>query len=111
MNITKTDDGFTLIALDGRLDIMTVGEIELRLTAALVPTQEHAIIDMSRVDFIASIAIRMILIIAKALIKHQGKLALIAPSAPIRQVLDTAGVSDMIPVVETLEQASAALRG
>jgi stage II sporulation protein AA (anti-sigma F factor antagonist) len=64
---------------------------------------------MAAVTFIASIGIRTLVIGAKTLQRRGGKLLLLNPQADVEQVLETIGVTDLLPIVRDEAEAMAAI--
>jgi stage II sporulation protein AA (anti-sigma F factor antagonist) len=108
MSVTDGAAGIVEVALHGRLDTPGVAQIELRFTAALVPRAARAIVDLSKVEFIGSMGIRMFISVARALAKKQGKLILYAPQPLVKEVLDTVSLGEIIPVKTDSSSALAA---
>jgi anti-anti-sigma factor len=98
------------VRLVGRLDTPGVDGIETRFTAAVVPTSARAIVDMSGVEFIGSLGLRMFITIARALNRRNGKMVLFAPQPFVAQVLETSSLGDMIPVCTDEASALATAR-
>jgi anti-anti-sigma factor len=108
MSVTDGAGGIVEVALAGRLDTPGVAQIELRFTAMLVPRAARAVVDLSKVDFMGSMGIRMFISVARALAKKQGKLILYAPQPLVKEVLDTVSLGEIIPVTTDLSSALAA---
>ena len=72
--------------------------------------KQSVVIDMSGVTFIASIGIRHLVTATKALNRRGGKLVLVSPSELVRDVLETSGVTDLMPIVTSETEAFALLR-
>jgi anti-anti-sigma factor len=98
MHVTAVDHRITRVALTGRLDTPGVGEVETRFTATLVPAGKHAIVDLSGVDFVSSLGIRMLVSAARAMRQRQAKLALYNVRPLVRDVFDIVALSDIIPI-------------
>lgn len=98
MKVTDVRDGVVDVALIGRLDTPGVARIELNFTASLVPRGARAVIDMSQVEFIGSMGIRMLISVARALTKKQGKLVLYGPQPFVQEVFITTSLGELIPV-------------
>lgn len=98
MNVAPVADGVLNVTLTGRLDTPGVDAIETRLTASLVPSGAGATVDLSRVEFVGSMAIRMFITIARGLAKKQRKLVLYAPQPLVAQVFETVSLGDIIPI-------------
>ena len=98
MQVTAVDDNITKVSLNGRLDTLGVGQIETSFTATLVPSGKSAIVDLSGVQFVASMGIRMLISVARAMRQRQAKLAIYNPTSLVQEVFDTARLSDIIPI-------------
>ena len=98
MEITEISGGLINVALNGRLDSPGVDRVETKFTAALVPKGALATVDLSKVEFVGSMGIRMFISVARALAKKQGKLVLYAPQPLVLDVFDTVSLGDIIPV-------------
>jgi anti-anti-sigma factor len=108
MKVTDGAGGIVEVELVGRLDTPGVAQIELRFTAMLVPRAARAIVDLSKVDFIGSMGIRMFISVARALLKKQGKLVLYAPQPLVKGVLDAVSLGQIIPLKTDILSALAA---
>lgn len=109
MDISE-DAGVVKVGLVGRLDTPGVDAVETRLTAALVPRAARAIVDLSGVEFIGSLGLRMFITIARTLSRRNGKMILYAPQPFVAQVLETASLGDIIPVRPDAASAVAAAK-
>jgi anti-anti-sigma factor len=65
---------------------------------------------MSAVTFIASIGIRTLVIGAKTVQRRGGRLLLLNPRPDVEQVLETIGVTDLLPIMRDEAEAMAAIR-
>jgi anti-sigma B factor antagonist len=110
MQIEDAGQGVVNVALNGRLDTPGVGRIETRLTAQIVPRGTRAIIDLSQVEFVGSLAIRMFITIARAVARNGGKLVLYGAQPPVAQVFETTSLNDIVPVRPDASTAAAVAR-
>jgi anti-anti-sigma factor len=110
MDITE-DDGVVKVGLVGRLDTPGVDAIETRFTAAVCPRGARTVVDLSGVEFIGSLGLRMLITIARTLSRKNGKLVLYGPQSFVAQVLETASLGDIIPVQPDAASAVAAVKG
>lgn len=101
----------THITLNGRLDIQGTQAIEQRFSFATTVRPEKIIVDLSRVTFLASIGIRMLVASARAQANRGGKLVLAAPAPLVREVLETAGIDQLIPLAPDVSAAAAIFTG
>ncbi len=86
------------IRLNGRLDLKGTGEIEARFASLTGSDSRNILVDMSGVDFLASIGMRLLLTNAKAKARQGGKMVLVAPKAMVWEALETAGLDTLIPI-------------
>ena len=112
MQIEISDVGENLrnVTLTGRLDTPGVLGIEPRFVTGLVPGGKNAIVDLSKVDFIASMGIRMFISVARNMKEHQAKLVLYAPQPRVDEVLESAAFRQLVPVCRDAEEAAIAAR-
>ena len=110
MQVTVSDDAGpnARVTLAGKLDIAGAEAIALPL-ATLSGAKKGVVIDMSGVTFIASIGIRHILLATKTMSRRGGRLVLLNPTDMVKDVLETAGVADLIPMVTSESEALAML--
>ena len=109
MDITE-DEGVVKVGLVGRLDTPGVDAIETRLTGAVCPRGARTVVDLSGVEFIGSLGLRMFITIARALTRRNGRMVLYAPQPFVAQVLETASLGDIIPVRPDAASAVAAAK-
>lgn len=98
-----------IITLVGNLDLTGVEAIEMEF-AKLLSKEQHLLIDMTEVDFIASMGIRMLLTGAKKLNRRNLKLVLGAPNECVKEALEITNISSIIPCFATIEEAQATLK-
>ena len=100
----------TKVTLAGKLDIAGAEVIDLPL-ASVAGQRRNIVVDMSAVDFIASIGIRHLVMAAKTVARGAGKLVLLNPTPFVTEVLTTTGLETILPIVRTEAEALAALDG
>ncbi len=88
------------LGLTGKLDIAGAEVIAIPL-ATLAGGKKGVVIDMSGVTFLASIGIRHLVSATKTLSRKGGKLVLLNPTDPVKDVLVTSGVTELMPIVAT----------
>jgi anti-sigma B factor antagonist len=87
------------------------GEIELSFTSHTVPRAKPLLLDISDVTFLASLGLRMLLTVAKALDRRGAKTVLLSPQPAVREVLKLSGFDQLMPVHNDEETALAFLAG
>jgi anti-sigma B factor antagonist len=98
----------TKVVLVGKLDISGAEKIDARL-AKVAESQGNIVVDMTGVDFIASIGIRHLVMAAKKVARSAGMLVLFDPNPIVTDVLFTSGLQAILPIVRSEDEARAML--
>lgn len=107
---SESVEGLQCIYLKGRLDIAGAQSIDLKFTTLTSTRRESVIVDLSEVDFISSIGIRLLLTNAKTLHLLGAKMVLVNPQRGVSEVLEQSGMHQLLPVVRSASDAVAILR-
>ncbi len=109
LHYSELDNGIGLIKLGGKLDIIGMGEIENKFSGYCSGDNARMIVDLSDVNFLASIGIRMLVTTAKSIATRSGKLVLLNPIPEVLEVLEVTGIPAIIPIYSQLESAETVL--
>ena len=109
MDVSPIGERLVKVTIIGRLDTHGVEKIETRFTASLVPPANNAIIDLSQVEFVASLGIRMLVSTAQGLKRRNALLAVYGAPDRVRQVFEAVALQKIIPVCPTESEALAAV--
>ena len=97
MTITKTLTGSTLtVALEGRLDTMTSPELEAELNASL-PAADSLVFDFSKLDYISSAGLRVLLAAHKQM-AGKGGMKVTNVNEVVQEVFDVTGFADILTI-------------
>ena len=96
--LSKAEDDVTHVVLAGRLDLQGAGEIETDFTARTAAAKKSAVVDFSKVPFLASIGMRMLVLAAKTLRRTGHKLIILSPQENVKQALEVAGLVEILPI-------------
>jgi anti-sigma B factor antagonist len=111
MEIEKHMQGaVTVITLDGELDSGTAPRVHEQL-GELVPAHGAVLIDMSRVFYMSSAGLRVLLLVHRQAQRTNAKLALAGPPEDIRAVMAATGFLSFFTVVDTVQTGVATLGG
>ena len=110
LQYSEVEKNIRLIRLSGRLDILGVSEIEDQFTAHCSGENPRVIVDLTDVEFVASIGIRLLTLNAKSVMSRAGRMVLLNPTSDVRDVLELTGIPAIIPVYDEIESAEAVLR-
>ncbi|MEZ5735453.1 MAG: STAS domain-containing protein [Novosphingobium sp.] len=112
MSVVITDvSGVTKAELSGRLDTPNVNQIETSFIAGIVPKAQNTVVDLSKVTFVASLGIRMLLSAARVLDRRGAKFVMFGANPAVMEIFETTALSDIIPVLVSEDDALAAVNG
>lgn len=111
MEVVATGASAQRVVLNGRLDSRSVDGLETRFSAAVTATGHRTIVDLSELEFIASMGIRMLVICARAAAGKNARFALYGATGPVKEVFEFASLSQIIPIAEDEAGALALLQG
>ena len=109
LQYSELESGIRLIKLIGTLDILGVGEIETKFSGYCAGDHPRVVVDLSNVEFLASIGIRLLNLNAKSIASRGGRMVLLRPIPEVRHVLEITGIPSMIPMYDGLESAETVL--
>ena len=109
IHYSDLDNSIILIKLSGRLDIIGTGEIETKFAGYCAGEKVRVIVDLSKVDFLASIGIRLLTLTAKSVASRSGKMVILNPIPEVQDVLEITGIPAIIPIYSYLESAETIL--
>jgi anti-anti-sigma factor len=110
MPISHEDIGEKLrrIAITGRLDVAGTDTVATQL-AALAAARNSVVVDLTSVQFLASIGIRALISTAKEVQQRGGKMVLVvAGGSSVVMSLEATGVNELIPVFRSAADAERA---
>ena len=109
LHYTDLDNSIRMIKLAGDLDILGVGQIETRFAGYCAGENPRVLVDLSEVNFLASIGIRLLTLTAKSVASRGGRMVLLHPTPDVRHVLEITGIPAIIPIYDGLESAQTVL--
>jgi anti-sigma B factor antagonist len=110
MPISHQDVGEKLrrISITGRLDVAGTDTVATQL-AALAASKNSVVVDLTSVQFLASIGIRALISTAKEVQQRGGKMVLVvAGGSSVVMSLEATGVNELIPVFRSAADAERA---
>lgn len=109
LQFNELDNNIRLIKLNGKLDIIGTGQIETRFAGYCGGEKARVVVDLSDLEFLASIGIRLLTLTAKSVANRGGKMVILNPSPDVYHVLDVTGIPAIIPIYSTFESAETTL--
>jgi stage II sporulation protein AA (anti-sigma F factor antagonist) len=108
MLVEDIDRGVTNVILRGRLDTAGANSIDLKFNA-VAGAKRAVVVDLSNVNLLTSLGIRVLLLGARAVKSKGGKLVLLSPDSNVRAVLEAARTDTVIPIFDDRNAAIAAV--
>ena len=110
LHYSDIDNNTRLIKLSGTLDIYGVSDVEVDFVRLCTGDNVCVLVDLSKVDYISSIGIPLLINSAKSLVRQGGKMALLKPQKSVENVLELTGIPLMIPIYENVNTAISELK-
>jgi anti-sigma B factor antagonist len=98
------DNGVLTVRLEGSLDGKTAPEAREQLQG-LLAANSKLILDLSKVDYLSSAGLRLLLVLYRELAARKGKLVLLGVSEDIRTVMSHTGFLSFFTVVASAAEA------
>ena len=108
MTVEQLADGIKKVHLVGEMDIVGAGKIDLPFSA-LAGSTNKILIDLSGLEFLASIGIRTLVLSAQTVKRRGGKMVAFNAQPIVEKVLRTSGTVELIPIFDDATSALAAL--
>lgn len=105
LQYSDLDSHTRLIKLNGTLDIYGVSDVEIDFVRLCTGDKVWVLVDLSKVDYVSSIGIPLLINSAKSLARHGGKMALLKPQKAVENVLELTGIPLIIPIYENMRAA------
>jgi len=112
MELTYDDlsDGVRAIKLSCRMDLEGTAAIDLKFTSLTATHRAFIVVDLTEVDFMASLGLATLVRNAKAARLREGNLVLFNPKPSVRQVLASTRIDQVILIYSNLDEARLAAK-
>ena len=109
LHYSELDSGIRLIKLNGTLDIHGVNEVDREFVRHCTGKNVCVLVDLSKVNFISSIGIPLLINSARLLARQRRKMILLNPKKFVEDSLEIMGISLIIPIYHNFNAALSAL--
>jgi anti-sigma B factor antagonist len=107
MDVTERGDGISQVALVGKLDIDGLHAVDLKFHSATAAMKQPAIVDLTGLEYIASLGMGMLISCAQSLQRQGQRMILVGANGNVDLALRTAGIDQAIPMVGSVDEALA----
>jgi len=106
MQITEYDhDGVAVLAVSGRLSFYSRKVFQTVMKSAANTKRNHVIVNLEAVEYLDSAALGL-LVLSQANLSLKGiEMSLVGPRGPVKEILEMANISQLIPVYSSLDEA------
>ena len=94
---TETENGRTVIYLEGRIDTVNAPEIEREINSVLDEAAGEPVLDGSGLEYISSAGLRVLLSAAKAMDDH-GEMVVTNVRPEVMDVFEVTGFTDFLNI-------------
>jgi anti-anti-sigma factor len=101
----KKKEGIVILAIEGRLDAQTAPLFEEQVMPMLDGAEKNFLLDLARLDYISSAALRRLLVLAKRVEGKGGRVALLSLQGHILEIFELSGFSQLFPIYADQEEA------
>lgn len=109
LQYSELENGVRLIKLNGALDANGTDRIEVDFVRCCAGENVCILVDLSKVNYISSMGIPLLINSAKSVAQHGGKLVLFKPQRAVQNILELTGITLIIPTYFDLPSATAGL--
>jgi len=107
LQYTELENGVRLITLIGTLDMQGTFSVEVQFARLCAGENALVLVDLSKVPYLSSIGIPMLINTARSVASQGGKMGLVGPIYDVHRVLEITGVPQIIPVYHDFDTAVA----
>jgi anti-anti-sigma factor len=109
LSIVEATETHTHVALRGNLDIQGTVEVDVWFSALTAGRGKPTLVDLSRVEFLSSLGMGMLVACARALQAKGASMVLVDPPRAVEKALVAAALHRVFPIVHGIEAARARL--
>ncbi|HKM94754.1 MAG TPA: STAS domain-containing protein [Prolixibacteraceae bacterium] len=106
MNVDiTTKENMTIISIEGSIDSKTAGELQSKIMGKVSET-DKVLLDLTKVDFVSSAGLRLLLMIYRQIKSKNGKIILVGVCDEIKDVMAMTGFINFFEFSQTIEEAN-----
>ena len=110
MNVNiNTQNGILIISVEGNVDSKTAPELQQKISDATHDSKK-VIIDMTKVEFVSSAGLRVLLMVYRQIKTNNGVVVLVGVSDEIKEVMSMTGFINFFKIFENIDQSFSAFQ-
>lgn len=95
-----------VVSVSGEIDLETASQLSEHALSATRERSPHLVLDLSRVTFMDSTGLQVLIAIKRRAELAGGSLTLVGVARAVMKVLTVTGLSETFTIVDTVEQAT-----
>jgi len=105
ISTSVAENGAVLLEVAGRVDAYTTPRLDMALKDLLAQGHSRLVLDASRMDYISSKGLRVLLFAQQDARQLGGEVRLFGLNAPVRRVFNLAGFDKLLHINDTRQEA------
>ena len=105
LEATERTDGITQVGLIGRLDVSGLHGVDMKFHAATAARSQPAVVDLSGLEYIASLGMGMLISCAQSLKRKGHAMVLVGAYGDVDTAQRRAGIDQAIPMAADVDEA------
>jgi anti-anti-sigma factor len=106
LNEVQLDNRLTHLAIVGRLDVAGLHAIDVKFHGYTAARRRPTLVDLSGLEFIASLGMGMFLSCARSLQRFGAKMVLLNPRPEVEEALKAVGIDQAIAIVRSVDEGN-----
>ena len=102
---SRKEKGGTIVKIGGRMDAVTTGEIETKLSGLIDQGDRKFVLDLGALEYISSAGLRTLLATAKRLKAEQGSMVFANLTGHVTEVFKISGFYSLFTVCDSVDVA------
>jgi anti-sigma B factor antagonist len=104
MNVSITEKGeVQVVEIEGSIDSKTAADLQ-QSVMDVVSKASHVILDLSKVSFVSSAGLRVLLMVYRQLKTKDGKVLLVGVSEEIKEIMFMTGFNNFFEIYQTVDE-------
>lgn len=103
--IEQKTEKCVIVCITGRLDTTNYSLLEKKLTDLINSQEEKILVECSKMDYVSSSGLRILLMALKKITAVKGKLVLCSLQENIREIFEISGFTNIFEIYPTQEEA------
>ena len=105
MNVNiKADGNIVIISIEGSIDSKTAGDLQSQIMEKVSETN-NVLLDLTKVDYVSSAGLRVLLMIYRQIKLKNGKVILVGVSEEIKDVMSMTGFINFFEITDNIDNA------